>query len=69
MNNYGLILKQLRNMSGDSLKSAAKKIGKSVGWLSEVENGRGLSRLKPTEFERIVKLFGGDKHQIGRAHV
>jgi len=63
MSNYGLILKQLRNINGDSLKTAAKKIGKSVGWLSEVENGRGLSTLKPTEFERIVKLFGGDKHR------
>ena len=63
MNNYGLILKQLRALSGDSLKTAAHKIGKSVGWLSEVENGRGLSRLRPEEFERIVILFNGDKHR------
>ena len=60
MHNYGLILKQLRQLNSDSLKTAAQKIGKSVGWLSEVENGRGLSRLKQSEFERIVKVFGGD---------
>lgn len=63
MNSYGLILKQLRALNGDSLKSAASKVGKSVGWLSEVENGRGLSRLKPEEFERIVILFNGDNHR------
>ena len=38
-------------------------VGKSVGWFSEVENCRGLSRLQPEEFERIVKLFDGKKHR------
>lgn len=63
MHNYGLILKQLRQLNGDSLKTAAKKIQKSVGWLSEIENGHGHSKLKQIEFERIVKLFGGEKHR------
>lgn len=63
MNNYGLILKQLRQINGYSLKTAAQMVGKSVGWFSEVENCRGLSRLQPEEFERIVKLFGGEKHR------
>lgn len=63
MNNYGLILKQLRQINGYTLKTAAQAVGKSVGWFSEVENTRGLSRLRPEEFERIVKLFGGDKHR------
>lgn len=63
MNNYGLILKQLRQINGYTLKTAAQAVGKSVGWFSEVENNRGLSKLRPEEFERIVKLFGGDKHR------
>ena len=63
MDNYGLILKQLRNLNGHSLKTAAALIGKSVGWLSEVENARGLSRLKPEEFERVVILFNGRQHR------
>lgn len=63
MNNYGLILKQLRQINGYTLKTASKAVGKSVGWFSEVENTRGLSKLRPEEFERIVKLFGGDKHR------
>lgn len=31
MNNYGLILKQLRQINGYSLKTAPHKVGKSVG--------------------------------------
>ena len=63
MNNYGLILKRLRQINGYTLKTAAQVVGKSVGWFSEVENNRGLSKLRPEEFERIVKLFGGGKHR------
>lgn len=63
MNNYGLILKQLRQLNRLTLKSTAKLIGKSVGWFSEVENGRGQSRLSEKEFERIVLLLHGDKHR------
>ncbi len=63
MHNYGLILKQLRNLNGYSLKTGAAKIGKSVGWLSEVENNRGLSQLRQAEFDRIVKIFNGDQHK------
>jgi len=63
MHDYGFILKQLRQLNGYSLKTAAAKIEKSVGWLSEVENNHGLSRLRPSEFERIVKLFNGDQHR------
>lgn len=63
MNNQGLILKKLRRLKGLSLKSAAQHIGKSVGWLSEVENSRGLSRLKDSEFERIVHRLDGQMHR------
>ncbi len=63
MHNYGVILKKLRELNNYSLKTAAARIGKSVGWLSEVENNRGFSKLKESEFERIVNLFNGVRHR------
>jgi hypothetical protein len=39
----GIILKSLRLVNGDTAKVAASRAGKSVGWLSEVENERGKS--------------------------
>lgn len=63
MDNYGLIVKQLRLLNQLTLKNAAKKIGKSEGWLCEIENNRGLSRIKLHEFDRIVKTLNGQKHK------
>ncbi len=63
MDNYGLILKHIRKLSGLSLHATAKKIGKSVGWLSEIENGKGLARITEREFQRIVECLDGTKHR------
>lgn len=45
------------------MKEAAQRIGRSPGWLSEVENGKGAARLMPSEFERIVQAYGGEKYK------
>ncbi len=63
MNNYGLIIKLLRQLQGHSIKTAARIIGKSVGWLSEIENGKGLARINETEFERIIRELDGLKYR------
>lgn len=63
MDHYGLVIRHLRKLSGYSLKATAAKIERSVGWLSEIENNQGLSRLKQSEFDRIVFLLNGDKYR------
>lgn len=63
MENYGVIIRHLRNLGGLNVRTAAQKIGKSVGWLSEIENNRGKARLTETEFQRIVDLLGGTRHR------
>jgi transcriptional regulator with XRE-family HTH domain len=63
LENYGFILKCLREHSGLSVRAMAGKIGRSTGWLSEVENGKGLARLPAREFERIVNQVDGAKHR------
>lgn len=63
MDNHGLILKHIRKLSGLSLHATAKKIGKSVGWLSEIENGKGLARITEREFQRIVECLDATKHR------
>jgi len=67
MENYGVILRKLREINKLKMKEAAQRIGRSPGWLSEVENGKGASRLLPSEFERIVQAYGGEtyKKQFG----
>ena len=62
-NHYGLIIKHLREHSRLSVHKLAERIGKSTGWVSEVENSRGTSRLRDTEFQRIVELLDGVKHR------
>ena len=63
MNHYGLVIRHLRKLGGSSLKATAAKIERSVGWLSEIENNQGLSRLRQDEFDRIVSLLDGDKYR------
>lgn len=63
MDNHGVVLRQLRIINKYSVKEAASKIGKSAGWLSEIENGNPRSRLTPPEFERIVALYGGEPYR------
>ena len=63
MNNYGVILKKLRLVNRLTIKEAAKKIGKSTGWICEVENANGAARIFPEEFERIVSAYEGEAYR------
>jgi transcriptional regulator with XRE-family HTH domain len=63
MENYGVIVKHLRHLNGLSVQQAAKKIGRSKGWLSEIENDSGRSRITEKEFSRIVVILEGVQHQ------
>lgn len=63
MDHYGVILRKLRELNQLTIKQAASRIERSAGWLSEVEGGRGLSKLIPSEFERIVAVYGGDRYR------
>ena len=62
MNSYGVVLRKLRAINKEQMKVAAKRVGRSVGWLCEVENQTGRARINEVEFRRIVSLYGGDKY-------
>ncbi len=66
VNNHGIIIRELRKRSKLSIQIAARLIGKSAGWLCEVENDTGTSRLSDAEFDRIVDALGGagERHQF-----
>jgi len=61
--NYGVIIRHLRRMMKLSLQEFARRIERSMGWLSEVENGVGECRLSESEFNRIVDLMDAGKHR------
>lgn len=63
MDNYGLIIRHLRTLAGLSVRKTAKKINRSVGWISEIENNAGTARLTEEEFNRIVEVLDGTKHR------
>ncbi len=63
MNSYGVILRKLREINKQPLKRAAKSIGRSAGWLSEIENGRGHARIGPEEFEQIIASYNGQPYR------
>lgn len=63
MNRYGVILKKLRELNQLTVKQAAQKIGRSSGWISQVENDRGAARLKADVFERIVTACNGESYR------
>lgn len=63
MKGYGVILRQLRLLNKQQVKEAARLIGKSAGWISEIENGKGAARIHPQEFERIVAAYGGERYR------
>ena len=67
MNSNGVILRKLRIINRLTIKEAAKKIGKSAGWISEAENAKGATRIYPDELARVLKAYGGDgyKKQFG----
>lgn len=63
MGHQGVVLRKLRLLKGYSVKQASEKVGRGVGWISEIENGRGSSRLTPAEFERVVAVYDGEKYR------
>jgi transcriptional regulator with XRE-family HTH domain len=54
LENHGMIIREIRRIQNMSVRIAAAKINRSGGWLSEIENGRGIARLTENEFDRIV---------------
>jgi transcriptional regulator with XRE-family HTH domain len=63
MSSYGVVLRKLRELNKQPLKQAAKAIGRSAGWLSEIENDRGAARIGLEEFERIVAAYNGQGYR------
>lgn len=61
LENHGPLLRELRARAGISLQKLAETIGRSAGWLSEIENGVGTCRLSSREFDRIVDTLGFSK--------
>lgn len=74
MNNYGVILRKLRELNRLTIKQAARRIERSAGWLSEIENGKGAARIHPQEFERVVAAYKGEPYRkqfgiwVAKAH-
>lgn len=63
MNPYGVVLRKLRHLRGLSIKKAAQHIERSAGWLSEIENNKGRTRINTKEFDRIISLYDGEQHR------
>ena len=63
MNHYGVILQKLRELNKLTIKQAAQQINRSVGWISQIENGKAAARLNAIEFERIVKVYNGEPYR------
>jgi transcriptional regulator with XRE-family HTH domain len=59
--NYGVILKHLREKMNMSVRKFSKKINRSIGWISEIENGTGTARLTSAEFDSLVELLDAGK--------
>jgi transcriptional regulator with XRE-family HTH domain len=63
LENHGMIIREIRRIQNMSVRNAAARINRSVGWLSEIENGRGTARLTENEFDRIVIEFNAAKYR------
>ena len=63
MKNPGVVLRKLRERNNLKIKEAAKLIGRSVGWLSGMENEASACRLKESEYQRILHLYNAEDHQ------
>jgi len=61
--NNGVVIRKLREIEGLSVQQFAKRVGKSRGWVSEVESGVGRCRVSEQELNRIVELLGAAKHR------
>jgi transcriptional regulator with XRE-family HTH domain len=63
LENHGIIIRELRTLKDLSVRKAAALLERSVGWLSEIENGSGTARLSPDEFDRVVTALDGDQYR------
>ena len=63
MKNPGVVLRKLRERNNLKIKEAAELIGRSVGWLSGVENEAQACRLEEPEYQRILLLYNAKDHQ------
>ena len=61
--NNGVVIRQLRKLEGMSVREFSKKIGRSTGWLSDVENCTGKCHAPKEELNRIVELLGAAKRR------
>lgn len=61
--NYGIIIRELRKLQVLCVRKCAEKIGRSIGWLSEIENGKGTAQLTKVEFDRIIECLEGSKYR------
>ncbi|KMW58113.1 putative transcriptional regulator [Candidatus Rhodobacter oscarellae] len=56
MRTLGADLRSLRKSRGLTLEEVSGRLGKSVGWLSQVE--RDLSTPEPQDLDRLSEIFG-----------
>lgn len=61
MDYYGVILRKLRELNHLTVKQAAQQIGRSAGWISQIENCKGGARLKESDFERVYAKDWGSQ--------
>ena len=55
--NYGVIIRELRKRQKMTNSEFAKEIGRSRGWLSDIERCNGKCQVSDSEFERILECF------------
>lgn len=63
MDNYGLIIQHLRKLKNLNIQTAANKIGRSAGWLSSVENGNRICRIRENKFNKIIEALDGSQYR------
>lgn len=54
-NSFGADIRSLRKLRGMTLSDVAKRLNKSVGWVSQIE--RDLSEPKQTDLEQLSDIF------------
>lgn len=64
MGNLGADLRALRKTKGLTLTDLAERLGKSVGWLSQIE--RGISKLSSEDVDRLAEVFDVPPSLLGR---
>ena len=54
-NSFGADIRSLRKLRGMTLSDVAKRLNKSVGWVSQIE--RDLSEPKQSDLEQLSDIF------------